>query len=208
VNVSKGSCLRNLRAFTNSHLRVTIGCATDMHPIGILFKTLHLGGTHTYLNQIREGGKRDSTHSAMWKHSHTPEMPHADMEFLMGNSEPCTGHGFCSSDFPNTCTCLFGFKSCTPVGTSYGCETNVNYDVNNCGQCGNSCTAPGSAGPICCKGQCTTQSLSNCLNNVAFSPPPEGPATPPPPLGISPPPIFATFPPPPPVASPPPPGRR
>jgi hypothetical protein len=53
--------------------------------------------------------------------------------------------------------CEAGWASCDRIDGN-GCETNVAHDINNCGACGNVCTAPANAAPACLNGQC----LFNC----------------------------------------------
>ncbi len=50
-------------------------------------------------------------------------------------------------------TCNPGFANCNG-GVSDGCETNIKFDANNCGSCGNKCPSIGGAAPRCEGNQC------------------------------------------------------
>ena len=61
-------------------------------------------------------------------------------------------------------SCITGFKNCDGI-TANGCETNINFTVNNCGNCGVVCTAPNAtmqcSNGICFIATCNT-GFANC----------------------------------------------
>jgi hypothetical protein len=71
------------------------------------------------------------------------------VECLAGTNETATCvAGACGA------LCTAGFADCDPnVG---GCETNTNTNVNNCGRCGNACTAGTNQTATCVGGVCGT----------------------------------------------------
>ena len=62
------------------------------------------------------------------------------------------GTAFCSGGACGI-TCSAGFGDCDN-NASNGCETNLSNSVNNCGTCGNKCTAPANATPVCSGAVC------------------------------------------------------
>ena len=64
--------------------------------------------------------------------------------------------------------CSSGFENCNEDdddgGYSDGCETNLREDENNCGACGNACSAE-NGGAICVNGQCRIESCEPGYDN-------------------------------------------
>jgi hypothetical protein len=73
---------------------------------------------------------------------------HADARLCRDLGQNCSSNAECCSSYcPNTtyqCACAPGLTGCN------GTCTNTNTDSNNCGKCGNVCTA----GQICVNGTC------------------------------------------------------
>jgi hypothetical protein len=90
-------------------------------------------------------------------------------EILLGTIANCgacgdvcsTSHGTpaCSANKCATGSCNPGFGDCNML-PSDGCETQTSNNVNNCGACGNVCTAPNGT-PGCTNGNCTVTACNN-----------------------------------------------
>jgi hypothetical protein len=90
--------------------------------------------------------------------------------------------GFCGNvcpSFPNassTCTggicgmgpCFPGWDNCDG-NPANGCEVNIDSDLNNCGSCGNVCSAPGGT-PVCTGGTCQVASCDPGLDDCDGNP--------------------------------------
>ncbi len=86
-----------------------------------------------------------------------------------GNACPSGPNAFasCSS---GTCqlACLSGYANCNG-NPSDGCETNIASDVNNCGACGQVCSAP-NATMACSNGSCMVAACSTGYANCDANP--------------------------------------
>ena len=111
-------------------------------------------------------------------------------------AESCaTGQGDCDGDSANGCEsslsspatcgacgtkCLPGAALCSPTGCVSSCPgtltecssacIDTRTDINNCGQCGRKCAAPGNGDPVCLNGTCTftcRTGFGDCVDNPA-----------------------------------------
>ncbi|MFH1789947.1 MAG: MopE-related protein [bacterium] len=75
----------------------------------------------------------------------------------------------CSGDACIIASCKYGYKDCD-ASYGNGCETKTSNDINNCGSCGNKCSAT-KAVTACSSGVCTISSCSsgwgNCDNEFS-----------------------------------------
>lgn len=68
------------------------------------------------------------------------------------NGVPICSNGTCSS------SCAPGYAHCSR-NPADGCETDITFDVNNCGFCDLECTAPANSVPACDAGRCSFRCL-------------------------------------------------
>jgi hypothetical protein len=79
------------------------------------------------------------------------------------NDVPACMLGICSL------SCDVGFADCNQDAGD-GCEVNLENNVNNCGACGNACTASSSAAVSCDAGQCVYTCLAGYVTTPGFPP--------------------------------------